>query len=208
MLPARSTRPDRSTWRRTPRPPNPDHDPSAGPGDGTVLEIISTTPSPGPPRTVRLAPQFVLGESSPPHDPATERWVGLSHRRTELYAAELAQRHTAESGPLPPSPLRHAGLRRFGFGGSPRQTDPCGRTAVRRRSQGPLGGSCHGGRCDLDAHDGADPDHGFWAHSLIDFSRTPERQVRTFPRAPGSRSSRLAAVGCVAWWLVGRPRRS
>lgn len=38
----------------------------------TVLEIISTTPSPAAPRTVRLAPEFVLGESSPPQGPKRE----------------------------------------------------------------------------------------------------------------------------------------
>lgn len=49
----------------------------------------------------------------------------------------------------------------------------------------------------------------FWAYLLIDFSRTPEREVRTFPRDTWLAIITFGSVlGCIAWWLVGRPDRS
>ena len=48
----------------------------------------------------------------------------------------------------------------------------------------------------------------FWAFTLIDFSGTPERGIRTFPRNTWLLIITLGSVvGCLAWWLVGRPVR-
>lgn len=49
----------------------------------------------------------------------------------------------------------------------------------------------------------------FWAYSLIDFSRTPEHEMRTFPRDTWLVIITFGSVlGCIAWWRVGRPDRS
>lgn len=48
----------------------------------------------------------------------------------------------------------------------------------------------------------------FWAYSLLDFSRTPEREIRTFPRDVWLAVMTFGSVlGCAAWWLAGRPHR-
>jgi hypothetical protein len=48
----------------------------------------------------------------------------------------------------------------------------------------------------------------FWAFTLIDFSATPDRDVRTFPRNAWLVIITFGSVlGCIAWWLVGRPSR-
>lgn len=46
----------------------------------------------------------------------------------------------------------------------------------------------------------------FWVYALVDFSRTPERDVATFPRPVWLVLLVLGSVvGAVAWFAVGRP---
>lgn len=48
----------------------------------------------------------------------------------------------------------------------------------------------------------------FWAFTLIDFSATPAREIRTFPRNAWLVIITFGSVpGCIAWWLFGRPLR-
>lgn len=48
----------------------------------------------------------------------------------------------------------------------------------------------------------------FWVFTLVDFSATPARDVRTFPRNTWLVIITFGSVvGCMAWWLVGRPLR-
>lgn len=47
----------------------------------------------------------------------------------------------------------------------------------------------------------------FWAWCLVDFTRTPERDVRTFPRPVWMVLLVLGSVvGAVLWAAVGRPQ--
>ncbi len=46
----------------------------------------------------------------------------------------------------------------------------------------------------------------FWAYSLADFSRTPEREMRSYPRTVWLVILTFGSVlGSLAWWLIGRP---
>lgn len=46
----------------------------------------------------------------------------------------------------------------------------------------------------------------FWAYSLADFARAPEREMRTFPRSAWLVIMTFGSVvGCLVWWLTGRP---
>ena len=48
----------------------------------------------------------------------------------------------------------------------------------------------------------------FWAYCLVDFSRTPERDVRTFSRPVWMALLIVGSVvGGVAWFTLGRPQR-
>ncbi len=48
----------------------------------------------------------------------------------------------------------------------------------------------------------------FWAYCLVDFSRTPERDVRTFTRPVWTVLLILGSVvGGIAWFTLGRPQR-
>jgi hypothetical protein len=49
---------------------------------------------------------------------------------------------------------------------------------------------------------------GFWAYSLVDFSRTPEREIRMFTRDTWLLVITFGSViGCIAWWTTGRPQQ-
>ena len=51
------------------------------------------------------------------------------------------------------------------------------------------------------------PALGFWAYSLVDFSRTPDHEIRTFSHDTWLVIMTFGSVvGCLAWWANGRPQ--
>lgn len=51
------------------------------------------------------------------------------------------------------------------------------------------------------------PALAFWAVSLVDFSRTPDREIRRFLPAMWAVILTFGSVvGCALWWMTGRPQ--